>query len=88
MTMTTTTPESSIISRLLQPDNLSPEAARGILAMDFTDEDRERMHELAKKASEGKLTEGEQADANAYEFIGSILGIMQSKARQSLKASE
>ena len=85
--MTTTTPESAIISRLLEPDNPSPEAARGILVMDFTDEVKERMHELAEKASEGTLTEEEKADANAYEFIGSILGIMQSKARQSLKAS-
>lgn len=88
MTMATSTPESSIISRLLQPDNLSPDAARGILAMDFTDEDRERMHTLAEKASQGTLTEQERADADAYEFVGSILGIMQSKARQYLKASE
>src|SRR5437762_1492517 len=45
----------AIMARLIRPnrDDLSPEAAQAILALDFDPQDRDRMHQLALKAQEG-----------------------------------
>lgn len=79
--------EIAIFARLFQPDNgsLSPEAARSLLAVEFTPEDSDRMHELAGKSQEGNLSEQEQDEADSYAFVGNVLGILHSKARRSLK---
>jgi hypothetical protein len=79
--------EVEIFSRLFQPDNadLSPEAAQSLLAVEFTPEDRQRMHELAGKAQEGTLSERERDEADSYAFVGNVLSILQSKARRSLQ---
>lgn len=81
------TKEAAIIARLDLPDRppLSPEAAEGILAVGFSQADKDRMNTLAAKAREGTLTPDEHAEAEAYSRIGSLLGILKSKARQSLK---
>jgi hypothetical protein len=60
-------------------------AARAILALDFNPADKERMRELSAKAREGTLTAEEQVAISNYERVGHLLGIMQSKARRSLK---
>ena len=44
------------------------------------------MRELSAKARAGTLTAEEDAEAGRYELLGHLLGIMQSKARQSLKS--
>ncbi len=82
------TGEAAILDRIVQPDQptLSPEAARGILALDFSQADKERMHELSAKARAGTLTPDEQAAVNNYERVGHFLNILQSKARRSLKS--
>ena len=79
--------EVAIFTRLFQPENadLSPEAARSFLALEFTEEDRQRMHALTLKAQEGILSEAERAEMESYSFVGNVLGILKSKARQSLK---
>ena len=43
--------EAAILSRLIRPEraDLSPDAARSILKLDFEDQDRARVHELATK---------------------------------------
>jgi hypothetical protein len=43
------------------------------------------MLDLAEKAREGSLTPAEQGELESYERVGSLLGILQSKARTSLK---
>ena len=43
------------------------------------------MHDLAAKARAGKLTADEQAEVEAYSRISSLLGILKSKARRTLK---
>jgi hypothetical protein len=80
-------PEAAIIGRLAAPDEapLSPAAAEGILAITFGKADKVRMNALAAKAREGALTPKEQAEAEAYSRIGSLLGILKSKARHTLK---
>lgn len=81
------TKEAAIIARLNIPDRppLSPEAAEGILAVGFSQADKHRMNALAAKARQGAMTPDEQTEAEAYSRIGSLLGILKSKARQSLK---
>jgi hypothetical protein len=80
--------EAAILGRLIAPDepSLTPAAAEGILALGFDQSDKDRMHELAAKARAGTLTSQEQAEIEAYSRVGSLLGILQSKARRALKA--
>ena len=79
--------EAAIIGRLAAAGEspLSPEAAEGILAITFDHADRARMNALAAKAREGTITPKEKAEAAAYSRVGSLLGILKSKARQTLK---
>src|SRR4051812_26685314 len=57
----------AILSRILEPDkpNLSMEAARALLALEFSQEDKDRMRQLLAKAKEGTLTPDEQAEADS-----------------------
>jgi hypothetical protein len=82
------TSEVAILSRMIDADKptFSPEAARDILALDFTQADKDRMRQLSAKARRGTLTGDEQAEINNYERAGHVLGILQSKARRSLKS--
>ncbi len=89
--MHTTRAEASdvaILGRIIEPvrPSLDPHAARAILALDFTDADKDRMQQLSAKARAGTLTTEEQAEIANYERVGHLLNIMQSKARRSLKA--
>jgi hypothetical protein len=79
--------EAAILGRLVVPEGLrlSPAVAEGILALEFGQADKERMHQLAAKARAGTLTPQEQAEVEAYSRIGSLLGILQSKVRRALK---
>ena len=79
--------EAAILTRLEGPDEsgLSAAAAKGILALAFSPADMDRMHALAAKARAGTLTSDEQAEVEAYSRIGSLLGILKSKARRALK---
>jgi hypothetical protein len=81
------TSEVAILARVLEPDEptLAPEAARALLALDFSQADKDRMRQLSAKAREGTLSPDEQAAINKYERVGHLLNIMQSKARRSLK---
>lgn len=82
----TATSEAAIFSRVLEPEKpmLSPDAARSILALDFTQADQERMNALATKARSGTLTKDENEELENYLRVGDLLAIMQSKARRSL----
>jgi hypothetical protein len=79
--------EMAILDRLLQTERagLSVAAARSFLKLDFEAADRDRMHQLSMKAQDGALTAAEQAEMDAYEVVGHLLGLMHSKARMSLK---
>jgi hypothetical protein len=79
--------EGSIWDRLLEPGKptLSPEAARFLLTLDFPPADKDRMHDLAAKARAGTLSRAEQEEVDVYGRVGSVLSIMKSKARRSLK---
>jgi hypothetical protein len=86
-TTETNSTEYAIWSRLLQPGKptFSPAVARAVLALDFPPEDKARLRELAAKAREGTLTPEEQEQIDSYGRVGSVLSILKSKARVSLR---
>jgi hypothetical protein len=65
---------------------MTPELARHLLTLGFTEDDRGRMHELAAKNQEGQLSAPERAELDSYIQVGDLLAILQSKARKALKA--
>ena len=79
-------PEAAIWARLMeaQKNELSPEAAEFLLSVDFSDDDRRRMLQLAERSEAGALTAQEQAEFDGYLHIGNLLAVMQSKARLAL----
>jgi hypothetical protein len=85
---TVETSEMEILRRVVDPEQpfLSPEAARAILRLDFHARDRTRMNHLAAQNRAGKLTPAEEQELNNYIRVGQMLGILQSKARRSLRA--
>jgi hypothetical protein len=90
MPRTTTVPtsEMAILRRVVDSDQpvLSAEAARAILRLRFSASDRGRMNRLAAKNRQGKLKSEEEVELSNYIRVGQTLGILQSKARRSLKA--
>jgi hypothetical protein len=78
--------EAAILSRMLKPerDDLSPEAVRSFLKLEFDPEDLSRMHELALRAQAGCLTAAEESELESDRRIGRLLEVMRSKARRSL----
>ena len=86
---TTETSEMAILRRIVDPEQpfLSEETARAILRFDFSTADRVRMNQLAAKNREGKLTTTEEQELNSYIRVGQTLGILQSKARRSLRTA-
>jgi hypothetical protein len=78
--------EAAIWERLIDPtdDDLSPEAARFLLRLDFRQMDHARMEELAQRSNDGTLTADEKVELQNYVRIGNVLALMQSKARLSL----
>jgi hypothetical protein len=79
--------EAAIWARLMQAqrDELSPEAAEFLLAMDFGESDRQRMLQLAERSEAGTLTAEEQIEFDGYLHVGNLLAVMQSRARRALK---
>jgi hypothetical protein len=79
--------DGTIWGRLLGSNQatLAPEAAWSILELEFPPEDLARMHKLSSKAKQEPLTPEEQDELESYSRVGSILGIMKSKARVALR---
>ncbi len=83
----TLTQETEILSRLIGPDNptFSPEVARSILQLQFSDSDAARMNALAGKARAGTLTSDEEEALHGYLLVGAMVDFMHSKARLCLR---
>jgi hypothetical protein len=80
--------EAAILARIIQSDDrvLTPEAARYLLSMKLPASDENRVNELSAKARSGSLTESERVELESYLHIGTLLGVMQSKARRLIKS--
>jgi hypothetical protein len=83
----TPTSQGAIWIRLVQPErnDLTPDAARAILGLTFTDKDRSRVHELVVKNQADALTREEQTELDNFLQVSYLLDLMHSKARRSLK---
>jgi hypothetical protein len=79
--------EAAIWTRVLQPEDngLSPDAARSLLALTFSERDKARMSELAQKNQEGLLTPEERQELESYVKVGDVLSLLHLKARKSLQ---
>jgi hypothetical protein len=79
--------DMAILARLIRPedDNLSVEAAKAFLCFRFDQGDLDRMHELALKNQDGRLTPDERAQMDNYRRVSFLLDLIHSKARRSLK---
>jgi hypothetical protein len=75
--------EFEILKRMIAP-TMESAFATEVLRWRFSDEDRSRSEVLAEKARAGVLTAVEGMEANAYGRVGSLIGILKSKARRSL----
>lgn len=81
--------EAAILARLIQArETMSRDVAEYLLSINFEPGDLERMNALAERAREGKLTAGDAAELDSYLHVGSLLSIMQSKARRLLKSGD
>lgn len=69
-----------------EKNGLSPTAARSILALGFSAEDKARMNELARKNQEGLLSEAERQELEAYVKVGDIFSLLHLKAKKSLRS--
>lgn len=80
--------ETDILAAVIVPDqgNLSPEAARSLLALKFGPLAERQMTELAERNQRGEWTAAEQADLEKYLRVGAFLNLIQAKARLSLTA--
>jgi hypothetical protein len=83
------TSQAAIFARLWESDEdgLSPELARHVLKLGFSEKDQAEMHELTAKNQTGKLTSAESETLANYVTVGDLLAILQSKARKLLKQS-
>ena len=81
--------ESEILSRVVGPENPSftPEVARSILELRFSDADLKRMDELSTRARQGPLSQEEESQLHGYLFVSPMLEPMHSKARFTLEES-
>jgi len=80
--------EPVIWARLMQTpkEPVSPEAARYLLSLDFSDADHSRMQALMDKSNEGTLTSDEDAELDGYVNIANVLSVMHSRARVALRS--
>ena len=64
---------------------LPPEVARYVLTLGFSDHDKSRMHQLAIRNQEDAVDPAEKEELFAYVKAGSLLSILKSRARRTLK---
>jgi hypothetical protein len=78
---------ADVLRKVFDPGGhgLSRSLAEDILSLDFPQRDADRVAELNAKANERTLTEGEEAELDAYINVGDLLAFWQSKARQALQ---
>jgi hypothetical protein len=77
---TVAVPESAIIERMV----LSPEKAEAIISLAFAPVDQDRMRELMERNNQGTLTDAERLEMESFRRVGTLLGILQARARLAL----
>jgi hypothetical protein len=82
------TSEVSILARVLgnEEGQLPLGIARYLLTLGFSDREKARMHHLAVRNQADALSPAEQEELFAYVKAGSLLSILKSRARRTLKS--
>jgi hypothetical protein len=77
---------TAVLEQLANLDvgDISPETARKLLHFQFDLSHHERVRQLSEKAQRGALTPVEQDELDEYLHVGTLLGILQSRARRVL----
>jgi hypothetical protein len=77
---------SNVLSQLLEPvSQMMPVGfARELAALRATPDIQARIDELADKCNEGRLTDDERAEYDAYVDAIDVISILQAKARAAL----
>jgi hypothetical protein len=79
--------EAEIWERIIHPrGDMSRETAGRILELEFTDEDRARMHTLAERNRRGELSDEEADELDHYCRVGTLLSVLKARARRVLKS--
>ena len=60
---------------------ITPAAAKAIQSLTFPEADLKYMKYLAQRARDGRLTDSEHQQVEAYARVSSLLGILKAKAR-------
>jgi hypothetical protein len=79
--------QPSALERLLRPSegDLPADFARRLLAIDFSDSDQARYHDLSQKSQLGTLTPDERLELDDLLTANDVLTILHAKAQSSLK---
>ena len=79
--------EVDIWSEVITPDkhDMSPSDANVVLRWAFNDIAKARMEQLAERNGRGELSDSEFEELEAYINVGQVIGILQAKARLSLR---
>jgi hypothetical protein len=75
-----------VLEEMLEPVSRSfgPETARALAGLRVGKRMQARVDKLAEKCGEGKLTPSERAEYEEYVQAGTLIGILQAKARKAL----
>ncbi len=80
----------SALDQLLNPNAgwLTPGGAQRLIDWKLSDEIRERIEELGRKANSGVLTAEEDAEYRAYLDDAELISLMQAKARRLYRMND
>jgi hypothetical protein len=81
--------EAQVLNRVVAPEKGSwpQEAAQAVLTLALSGEDRQRMNELAEKASAGTLSSDEELQIEGYMHVCRLIDLLKARARTSLSQS-
>jgi hypothetical protein len=79
--------ESDILADVILPEegDLSPAVAESVLRWHFSDGANARIQRLAQRNQQGTITPDERQELEKYLRVGSLVNILQAKARRSLQ---
>ena len=83
------TQTQSKLERVISPQSggFSAEHARYVLSLGFSDEEQCRFEVLSRRVQDGVLTEDDKAELDEFIAVNTLLMVLHSKARTSLKNS-
>jgi hypothetical protein len=81
---------TSALDQLLDPESawLTPQAARQLINWTITDELRQRVEELGRKANLGLLTREEDSEYREYLDDAEVISLLQAKARRLYRMND